>query len=234
MVAIENSWCDRVADRRESVTKHLLLVDYENIPKIDMAMLDESYRAVVFVGAAQDPRKAARNINTAHRFRRVEFQKISGQGKNALDFHIAFLLGRIFETEPETVCIVVSGDKGFDPLVTYINSKNMQCRRATSFAELVPILVEDPTRFDCDRCHKANTIDHNGGRWCPLCGEFVRPPDPGLTSSPRASGDIGDASFSTHGSGHTCGWCYQRVDMSDGIYDDGEWMCGGCIAEYVD
>ncbi|MCY1307941.1 hypothetical protein D9M70_579090 [compost metagenome] len=31
----------------------------------------------------------------------------------------------------------------------------------------------------------------------------------------------------------TCGWCHQRTDMSGGIYDDGEWMCGGCISRYA-
>ena len=30
-----------------------------------------------------------------------------------------------------------------------------------------------------------------------------------------------------------CGWCYQRVDMSGGIYDDGEWMCAGCIDRHA-
>lgn len=30
-----------------------------------------------------------------------------------------------------------------------------------------------------------------------------------------------------------CGWCHQKTDMTGGIYDDGEWMCGHCIARYV-
>ena len=31
------------------------VVDYENVHKIDLSILDESYRAVVFVGAGQQP-----------------------------------------------------------------------------------------------------------------------------------------------------------------------------------
>ena len=31
----------------------------------------------------------------------------------------------------------------------------------------------------------------------------------------------------------TCAWCHQRTDMSGGIYDDGEWMCPGCISGYA-
>ena len=24
-----------------------------------------------------------------------------------------------------------------------------------------------------------------------------------------------------------------KLDLCDGIYDDGEWMCGGCISRYA-
>jgi hypothetical protein len=30
-----------------------------------------------------------------------------------------------------------------------------------------------------------------------------------------------------------CGWCNQQKDMSTVIYDDGEWMCGDCVAGYA-
>lgn len=31
-----------------------------------------------------------------------------------------------------------------------------------------------------------------------------------------------------------CSSCNQKTDMTGGIYDDGEWMCGGCIAGYIE
>lgn len=93
------------------MTKKLLLVDLENRHKVDLSPLDQSFRAIIFVGANQNPPKASRKPATAHRFSRVDFLKISGTGKNALDFHIAFELGRTFETSPDTQCFVLSGDK---------------------------------------------------------------------------------------------------------------------------
>ena len=30
-----------------------------------------------------------------------------------------------------------------------------------------------------------------------------------------------------------CGWCHQQKDISTGIYDDGEWMCGDCVSGYA-
>jgi hypothetical protein len=229
--------------RRTALAKHLLLVDYENVPRIDLSVVDETYKAIVFVGAGQNPPRAAMNRGTAHRFRRVDFQRIAGSGKNALDFHIAFHLGRVFETSPETICIVVSRDKGFDPLLLHLNNNGLQCRRIDNFAELAPTPVSatplghprtNPEMFVCARCKQSRTIELHGGRWCVTCGSYASPPDPKLLPSnqpgyrdrepARAPVCVRDARL-------TCGWCHQPSDMADGIYDDGEWMCGSCIAQ---
>ena len=100
------------------MTKKLLLVDYENVHKVDLSLLDNSYSAIIFVGAKQNPPKTARKSSTAHRFKRVDFHKIEGSGTNALDFHIAFQLGRTIETAPQTECFLLSTDKSFDPLLS--------------------------------------------------------------------------------------------------------------------
>jgi len=230
--------------------KHLLLVDYENVHKLDLSSLDDSYRAIIFVGASQNPPKAARNRSTAHRFNRVDFQKIAGSGKNALDFHIAFHLGRAFETAPDTTCIVLSRDKGFDPLLAHLNSNGLKCRRVESFDELVrepaPTLTGElvPIGADlvvCRRCGKSSTIEHHGGRWCTNCGSFATAPDPALlpSSQPgyREPSFRGSTTPPFRGSLPTanvvCGWCNQPSDMAGGIYDHGEWMCGDCIARYA-
>ena len=174
--------------------KHLLLVDYENVHKIDLSLLDDSYQAIIFVGANQEPPKAARNKATSHRFTRVDFQKIAASGKNALDFHIAFHLGRMFETAAETVCIVLSRDKGYDPLLLHLNKEGLRCRRVERFEELLPTstplgkdtaALGDQALVVCSRCKKASTIEHHGGHWCTNCGRFASPPDPDLLPSHR-------------------------------------------------
>lgn len=220
---------------------HLLLVDFENVQRIDLSGLDDSYRAVVFVGAAQSPPKAAQKPATAHRFRRVEFQKIKGSGKNALDFHIAFHLGRTFETACDTVCIVVSRDKGYDPLLQFLNENGLCCRRIDSFEVLfaevsasndgVEALVSSADVV-CRKCGKSRTIELHGGRWCTNCGSFASPPDPSLLPSNQSG--YRERPWVRHvETGQVCGWCGEVRDMSDGLYDDGEWMCGACIAGYA-
>jgi len=224
------------------VAKHLLLVDYENVPRIDLSILDERYEAIVFVGAGQNPPRATKNRDTAHRFKRVHFHKIAGSGKNALDFHIAFHLGRTFETSRETICIVLSRDKGFDPLLLHLNSSGLQCRRIDSFTELAPTSETDasgkiqtnPEMVVCERCRQSHTIELHGGRWCIRCGSYASPPDPKLLPSnqPAYSQSTG-ARLSNSDDRLTCGWCYQPADMGGGIYDDGEWMCGSCITQFA-
>ena len=241
----------------------LVLVDYENVHKVDLSLLDDSYSAIVYVGAKQNPPKAAKKPATAHRFTRVDFQKIEGSGKNALDFHIAFQLGRIIETAPATECIVLSKDKGFDPLVAHLNKNGLKCSRVNCVEELLPqppqaqpqaqpqpqlqpqgqlhveprVQVQAPAddQCVCGRCKRATTIEHHGGRWCPNCGCFTEPPVPAQLPSnqpgyraPQRSNDYDSAIIGQ------CGWCYQKKDMSGGIYDDGEWMCADCIGRYAD
>lgn len=215
--------------------KKLLLVDLENKHKVDLSPLDDSFRAIIFVGANQNPPKASKKPATAHRFSRVDFLKISGTGKNALDFHIAFELGRTFQTAPETECFVLSGDKGFDPLLSHLTSNGMNCRRIESIDDLgLGSLLVATVGFVCPHCKKASTIEHHGGQWCSNCGRFASPPDPRLLPSNqigfRDSHKEREESFAIMSE---CGWCHQRTDMTGGIYDDGEWMCGGCIARYA-
>jgi hypothetical protein len=219
------------------MVKKLLLVDLENKHKVDLSPLDESFRAIIFVGANQNPPKASKMPATAHRFSRVDFLKISGAGKNALDFHIAFELGRTFETAPDTECFVLSGDKGFDPLLNHLNRNGMSCKRVESIAELVPkdaVPVVVPDQFVCPHCKKASTIEHHGGQWCSNCGRVASLPDPMLLpSNQKGYREPERERYEDNAIVAECRWCHQKTDMTGGIYDDGEWMCGWCISRYA-
>ncbi len=114
----------------------LLLVDFENVQQVELTRLDDSYRVIIFVGADQksvpfDLVTKAQKLGS-----RVEWQKIVGNGSNALDFFIACQLGRVFERTPRPDCTVLSKDKGFDPLLSFLNANGMKCRRIHSLTEL--------------------------------------------------------------------------------------------------
>jgi len=113
----------------------VLLVDYENIGKIDLGAIPEGVRVPFFFGASQrsvptEFLKAA--LRLGERFVPID---IEGQGKNALDFHIAFYLGEYLARAPDTACVILSKDKGFDPLVRHLSRRGFAVRRANSMAE---------------------------------------------------------------------------------------------------
>src|SRR2546425_1887178 len=112
----------------------VLLVDYENIGKIDLGAIPAGVRVPFFFGASQKSvptefLKAA--LRLGERFLPID---IEGQGKNALDFHIAFYLGEYLTRSPGTSCVVLSKDKGFDPLIRHLVRRGFTLRRAPSLA----------------------------------------------------------------------------------------------------
>jgi hypothetical protein len=93
---------------------------------------------MVFVGASQKSVPLDVVACTQKLGNRVEWHRLDGNGSNALDFYIAFQLGRVIETMPDLHCIVLSKDKGFDPLLRHLNKNGLKCRRINSLLELDP------------------------------------------------------------------------------------------------
>ena len=128
-------------------SSRLLLVDFENVQQVDLSKLDDTWRVIIFVGGSQKSVPIELVTSAQQLGSRAEWQKITGDGKNALDFVIACHLGRAFERTPRPDCTVLSMDKGFDPLLRYLNAKGMKCRRVNSLLELSPGAArpDDPT-----------------------------------------------------------------------------------------
>jgi hypothetical protein len=116
----------------------LLLVDYENVQQFNLSRLDSDFHIVIFVGANQKsvPIELVKSLQVLGQ--RVEWQKVDGNGSNALDFFIACHLGRVLERSPQTYCVVLSNDKGFDPLLRHLNRNGLKCRRINRVSELDP------------------------------------------------------------------------------------------------
>jgi hypothetical protein len=118
------------------MTNKLLLVDFENVNKIDLAAIPEGVHVPFFFGASQKsvPTEFMRAaLKLGARFEPID---IEGQGKNALDFHIAFYLGEHLAKAPKTDCAVLSKDKGFDPLIKHLCGRGFAVRRAETLAQI--------------------------------------------------------------------------------------------------
>ena len=126
---------------------NLLLVDFENVPHVDFASLDKNFHVVIFVGASQKSIPIDLVTKAQEFGDRIEWLRIEGNGRNALDFFIACHLGRVLERSPQLHCFILSRDKGFDPLLRHLNKVGLKCKRLNSLLELHPKAVtqqEDP------------------------------------------------------------------------------------------
>ena len=82
----------------------------------------------------------------------------------------------------------------------------------------------------CPKCRNINTIEHNGGQWCPNCAKFVTPPTSRHSHIQNFHRRNQNQASSSKTILNTCSCCGQKVCMGDGLYDDGEWICGGCLS----
>jgi hypothetical protein len=115
--------------------KRILFVDFENVPKVDLSALPDEVHVPFFFGASQKTvPKALFDVarRLGERFISID---IEGQGKNALDFHIAFYLGELLKAAPRAECVILSRDKGFDPLVRHLVGRGFAVRRVGAVAE---------------------------------------------------------------------------------------------------
>ena len=117
--------------------KVILLIDYENIQNLNLSSVQEKDIYIkIFVGQNQTKIPIALVQSTQVMGQRVEWISIEGAGKNALDFHIAFYLGKLSKDVGGEAFVIFSKDKGFDYLIEYVNKNNVNCQRIEDLKEL--------------------------------------------------------------------------------------------------
>ena len=126
--------------------KKILLVDFENVPKVDLSSLPADVTVPFFFGASQRTVPTVflkEALKLGERFKPID---IEGQGKNALDFHIAFYLGEFLQAAPAAECVILSRDKGFDPLVRHLVGRGFHVRRVGAITEafIEPVAIATP------------------------------------------------------------------------------------------
>jgi PIN domain len=119
-----------------------VLIDYENVQPNALSILDaEHFKVVVFVGASQTKLTFEAAAALQRMGNRAEYIKISGNGSNALDFHIAFYIGQIAAHDPTAYFHIISKDTGFDPLIQHLKSKKLFAARSRDVSEISAVKV---------------------------------------------------------------------------------------------
>jgi len=112
------------------MTSPFFLIDFENVqPKALDRLKPGEARIKMFLGEQQsklmlDVVQALQPFGAD-----AEYIQITGNGPDAVDFHIAYFIGRLAAAEADAAFNIISKDKGFDPLVRYLNDRGISCRR---------------------------------------------------------------------------------------------------------
>lgn len=117
-----------------------LLIDLENVKPDNLRLVaGGQFKVKVFVGANQKNLALSMAMALQSLGPDAEYIQIDGHGKNALDFHIAYYIGRLAAVESSVFFHIISGDAGFDPLIAHLKSKKIYCQRSTSI-EAIPLV----------------------------------------------------------------------------------------------
>jgi hypothetical protein len=127
--------------------QRILLIDFENVQKLDLELINlDDTEIAIFVGKSQNRIPFTVVEKTQALGERVRWLKIAGDGKNNLDFHIAFELGRLCERFKKDIELIIrSMDSGYDALMKYINDFGIPIKRISNLAELADSKEDLPT-----------------------------------------------------------------------------------------
>ena len=127
-----------------------IFIDSENVQPRDLALLKgRDSRVMIFVGATQAKLPTEFAIAVQALGSAAEYVQIAGSGRNALDFHIAYYLGRASGDVSTGESYVISKDTGFDQLLRHLKSKGIICQRFASIGD-IPGLKEAAARPEAD------------------------------------------------------------------------------------
>ncbi|MEH6626555.1 MAG: PIN domain-containing protein [Motiliproteus sp.] len=114
-----------------------ILIDYENVAVKSLDLLQgENFHVRVFLGPKNNKLSSDLVLAMHALGSRGQYIKLDSGGANALDFHIAYYLGRLAATEPMAFFHVISKDTGYDPLISHLKNQKILCVRSTSIADM--------------------------------------------------------------------------------------------------
>lgn len=126
----------KAANTIPASTNHIF-VDFENVQKVDLAVIgSQAVKFTLLVG----PRQSKLAVPLVQKFLEhrdsVDLVRLTSSGRNALDFTLAYYVGRAAVADPTGSFHIVSKDKGYDPLIEHLQSRHIRARRHDSFATL--------------------------------------------------------------------------------------------------
>lgn len=119
-----------------SPTNHVF-VDLENVHQVDPAVIGSKATSfTLFLGAKNTKLDVSLVEKLMEHAASVQLVRLTSSGKNALDFTLAYYVGRAAITDPTGYFHIISKDAGFDPLIQHLKSRHIRAYRHADFTAL--------------------------------------------------------------------------------------------------
>lgn len=146
---------------------NIVLIDAENVQPDSIDRLKQDhFKLIIFIGSNQKRLdisvvKAVQALGS-----NGEYVQISGSGQNALDFHIAYYIGKYAVEVPDAYFHIISNDKGFDPLIKHLKEHNIFCSRSATVKD-IPLLRTTEKLSPKERAEQFYEAKVRGSSNCP-------------------------------------------------------------------
>jgi hypothetical protein len=114
-----------------------VFVDFENVHDVDLTIVGaKNVRLTILIGSRQTKLEVGLVEKLLQHSGDVELIRLKSSGANALDFTLAYYLGRAVLADPTGHFHIISKDTGFDPLIQHLGSRNIRVQRHSDYSTL--------------------------------------------------------------------------------------------------
>jgi len=107
-----------------------VFVDFENMPGVDLSCIGEkTVHVTLLLGARQTKLPVTLTEKLVAHASSVQLVRLESNKKNALDFMLAYYLGRAVQADPNAYFHIVSKDTDYEPLIAHLKSRHISIRR---------------------------------------------------------------------------------------------------------
>ena len=114
-----------------------VLIDDENVSGLDLSSIEgKTVHVVLLLGPNKTKLPVEQVQELIQHAASAQLIRLEKAGKNALDFVLAFYLGRAVQMHPGAYFHLVSKDKGYDRLIEHLKSQHIRIHKHTDASAL--------------------------------------------------------------------------------------------------